>query len=336
MGDAKRGGRGSNGLPACGGLGPVLVGLFLLPVASSAQSLPLLHPMNPMVESRTAVYFQPYLDPSPRWRIHWGVDYASLAEFGLGATRADTSYLLDAELLRLNLAVSRDLGARMFVTGEFWLGGAYPGVLDGFVNWYHGLFGIRFPERENRDPNDFAYRYELPAGRMLRRSPVGLFLGDARIGLGRRHDGEWQSVLTLALPTATGPGGYGRGTVGVGVLNTVRTALTPRLSLEGSANLGFTPRHGELARYQSALGLSLTSGFRWRFWGRLSAFANLYFATPYYHDTQVPALDRYELTMDFGWMFRTRDGREWRIGMTEDLEPSGPAIDLDFRVGGVW
>ncbi len=316
-------------------LAPVLGLLAAWPVSSVAQSLPLLHPLNPMAESRSAVYFQPYLDPSPRWRVHWGLDYASAAEVGLGTSLADTSYLLDAELWRLDFALARDLGARTFVSGEVWLGGAHAGFLDGFIDWYHGLFGIRFPERENRNHNEFAYRHRLPDGRTLRRSP-GVFLGDLWLGIGRRHDAEWQSVLSVTLPTTTGPDGYGRGTVGVSVLNTVRTALTSRLLFEGSANLGFTPRHGELRDYQNSLGLSLTSGFRWRFWGRLSAFANLYLATPYYHDTGVPGLDRKELTIDFGWILRARDGREWRIGMAEDLAPSGPAIDLNFRVGGVW
>jgi hypothetical protein len=79
--------------------------------------------------------------------------------------------------------------------------------------------------------------------------------------------------------------------------------------------------------------LALTSGLRMAVWGRQSLFANLFYHSPYYHDTTLPALDRRELSLDFGWLVQTRAGTEWRIGMTEDLEPGGPGVDLVFRFG---
>jgi hypothetical protein len=45
-------------------------------------------------------------------------------------------------------------------------------------------------------------------------------------------------------------------------------------------------------------------------------------------------LDWRDLSFDFGWILAGTGGRELRIGMTEDLEPGGPAIDLVFRLGG--
>ena len=47
----------------------------------------------------------------------------------------------------------------------------------------------------------------------------------------------------------------------------------------------------------------------------------------------MPPLDRRELSLDFGWILATRAGREWRLGLTEDLEPGGPGVDLVFRLG---
>ena len=72
---------------------------------------------------------------------------------------------------------------------------------------------------------------------------------------------------------------------------------------------------------------------RFRFWGRQSLFANVFYHSPYYRNTTLPALDRKDLELDFGWLLATKGGREWRIGMTEDLQPSGPAIDVIFRLG---
>jgi hypothetical protein len=76
-----------------------------------------------------------------------------------------------------------------------------------------------------------------------------------------------------------------------------------------------------------------TSGFRWRTFGGLWSFGNLYLHSPYYHDTDATQLDRWDLTVDFGWIIRSRSGREFRFGMTEDPWPSGPAIDANFRLG---
>jgi hypothetical protein len=102
---------------------------------------------------------------------------------------------------------------------------------------------------------------------------------------------------------------------------------------EGSFSVGFTPAHGRLPLVQRETFAAASSGLRARVWGRQSLYANVFYHSPYYHDTMLPALDRRELSLDFGWILRTHRGAEWRIGMTEDLEPGGPAVDLVFRLG---
>lgn len=307
-----------------------------LPAVAVAQSLPLLHPVNPVAESRSGLYFQPLLPRQPGWRFALGLDYGSMVELNFGRSLADTAYLLDAEVLRLNLSASRDLSRRTFVTGELALGGSYNGFLDGFLNWYHGLFGIYMPEREGRPKNRYDYRFEPPAGGIVRFPRHGAFLGDVRLGFGIRHGDRGQSVLSVTLPTNTAGSGYGRGTVSVSLLNTIRAQATPRLIYEGSLNAGVTPRHGELRSFEKTAFVMATSGFRWRTIGSVWSFANLYLHSPYYGGTGAGQLDRSELTIDFGWIIRSRRGHEFRFGMTEDLWPSGPAIDADFRLGYAW
>ncbi len=301
-----------------------------------AQSLPLYHSANPAAEARSGLYFQPLVAPAGGWRFQLGVDYASMLEFGLRTSVADTSYLLDAEVLRVNLSATHDLGARGFLVAELPLGGAYPGFLDGFLDWYHGIFGINYPERDARRHNDFGYRYEFPDGRTVRFKARGAALGDARIGLGLRHSARAQSVLSLTLPTSTAGPGFRRGQPSLSLLNTFRVPLAPRLVYEGSINLGYTPRDGRLHSIQERLFFLGTSGARWRTVGSLWSFANLYLHSPYYSGAVARQLDRWDLTIDFGWMIRGKGGREFRFGMSEDLWPSGPAIDANFRVGYAW
>ncbi len=302
-----------------------------LPRIGNAQGLPAYAPVNPIAASRSGVYFQPLVPSGPGWRTWVSLDYASTIEINLGPP--DTLFLLDSELARLDLAVARDLGPRWFALAEASVNAAYGGVLDGFLNWYHGLLGIEVPERETGPDNAFRYDVVLPDGRAVRRASATPYLGDLRLALGRRHGSVAQTVLALTLPTATGPEGYGRGTGSVSLLTTARAAVVKDLVYEGSLGLGYTPASGALAEIQRTTFLAASSGLRWRFWGRLSAFGNLFYHSPYYDRSFLPALDRRELSFDFGWALATAGGTEWRIGMTEDPEPSGPGIDLVFRLG---
>lgn len=295
------------------------------------QGLPELAPLNPMSSSRSGLYYQPFREPSPgHWVAVFAVDYASVIEYNR-LTQAD--YVLDSELLRVSLGLSRDLSPRSFLTLAASVGGAYAGFMDGFLDWYHGALGIRVSERDKRPQDRFLYTVTLPDGNTVSRSRSNFFLEDIRVGVGIRPSRVFQTVLSITLPTSTGPEGYGRGVPSVGVLNTFRSHLDPRLLYEGSLGMGFTPSHGRMPEGQRELFLSATSGLRFRVWRRQSVFANLFYHSPYYHDTSLPALDRRELSLDFGWILETRHGHEWRVGLTEDLEPGGPGVDLVFRLG---
>lgn len=309
-----------------------LLVLLALPEAVPAQGLPPYRPINPVAASRSGLSFEPFRAFRPaRWVADLGFEYASTIEYN---DLPEASFVLDSELLRVRAAVSRDLSPKTFVLAEAELLGAYDGIFDGFLEWYHGLLGIAIPERERRPRNDFLYSADLIGRGPLPREPGALFLGDLRLGVGLRVHSSVQSIVALTLPTTTGPAGYGRGEVSASLLNTGRLPLTPRLRLEGSFSGGYTPSHGPLAEWQHELFLAGSTGLRWRFWGRQSLYGNLFLHSPYYHDTTLPALDRRDFAFDFGWILAGTDGRELRVGMTEDLEPGGPAIDLVLRVGG--
>ena len=324
--------------PGAGQIRPrrVLSGALLLAsfggAPAAAQGLPEFAPINPVAQSRSGLYFQPYREPrSGRLSLEIRLDYGSAIEYDFPQSRP--GYLLDGEFLRLQVAAARDVRPNLFVFGEASLDGGYAGFLDGFLNWYHGLLGLNLPEREARPNDAFAYQLALGNGLTLNRSPSDLFLGDTRVGAGYRWSRALQTAVSVTLPTSTGPDGYGRGTLSVNAVNTARVHLSSRFTYEGSLGLGWTPTNGDLGPYQKTAFISATSGLRFRFWGRSSLFANVFYHSPYYHDTTLPALDRRDLELDFGWLLATKGGKEWRIGMTEDLEPSGPAIDVIFRFG---
>jgi hypothetical protein len=304
--------------------------LVLLPTAATAQGLPAFRPINPVAASRTGLGFEPFRELAPgRWQVDVGVEYASTIESN---QISEASFLLDSELLRARATVHRAFSPRAFLLADVELLGAYDGVLDGFLEWYHGLLGIEIPERERRPKNDFLYAADLPGRSPVLRRPGDLFLGDLRLGAGFRLHPQLQSVLSLTLPTNSGPPGYGREVISASLLNTLRLPLTPRLLLEAGLAGGYTPATGRLEAVQRELFAAGNAGLRWRVWGGHSLFGNLFLHSPYYQDAGIPALDRRELSLDFGWILAGQDGRELRVGMAEDLEPGGPAVDLVFRL----
>jgi hypothetical protein len=315
-------------LPASSGL---LILSCLFASHGSAQGLPSYAPINPVADSRTVLAFEPYRPATQgRWSVGLALDYASSVEY-FQATHA--TYVLDAELLRLRLRVARDLSSSVFVAADAAAQGSYAGFLDGFLNWYHELLGVTLEARELRPNDAFLYQLDMPDGSVHTRRASDLYLGDLHLAAGVRRGPHLQAVASVTLPTSTGPDGYGRGVVGTGLVTTVHVPLARPLIYEGSLGLGYTATHGDLADYQRTTFVSASSGLRWRFWGRQSLYGNLFYHSPYYHDTTIPSLDRRELSLDFGWLLETKRGPEWRVGLTEDMEPSGPAIDLVFRLG---
>lgn len=312
--------------------------LLLLPIAPIAavptalrgQGLPPYLSVNPLLTSRSGVYFQPYVDRTSPWQARVLLDYASAIEL---SSRPGASLLLDAELLRLDATVTRNLGAG-FVGVSAGFNRASGGFLDGFLDWYHRVTGLRVKAREQRPRNQFAYQLELPGVDSMGRAAESGFLGDVRLVGGVRLGAGVQTAVAVTLPTA--PEGYGRRVPSITSLTTFRSRPDRRLLTEWGLGIGYTPTDGMLEGYQRTLFVGANAGVRYRFWGKQAAFVNLFYQSPSYQGTDLRAFDKRELTLDYGFLLKARRGPEWFLGMTEDLEPRGPAIDLSFRIGARW
>lgn len=299
-----------------------------------AQGLPPYASMNPMVYSRTGLATIPYVTPRNGWHLTLLADYASSIEYASDQT---VVFLMDAELLRAEVTLTRDLHPNVFVLVQGSVNGAYDGVLDGFLEWYHNFTGLHVAARELRPKNQFGYELGSPAGATYLFDKSGAFLGDVRLGAGLRHSPHWQSVLSFTMPTGTGPVGFKRGVVTVNASTLLRSDFGKgRFTYEGSLGAGYASAHGDLANVQHTTFLMVSQGVRGRVTGPFHLYANLVYHSALYHDTGTTSLDRRELTIDTGGFFKFKKGPEWILGLTEDLEPSGPAIDVAFRLGVRW
>jgi hypothetical protein len=261
------------------------------------------------------------------------MDYGNVLE---AQTRLDADYLFDAEVMRVDLAVARVVGPWR-LQGTIGVESAQSGALDPFINWWHGIFGFQEGRREERPENEYTYFIEFPDQSRIARPLPGTALGDLRLAASYRHTPDWQTTLVLALPTNGRPDGWGLETVALGAETALRATLIPdRLTWEGSGGIGYTPRAGSLARWQRTWVAAASSGVRLRFWGRQSAYTNLFFHTGPWRGTTLSALGGPDFSIDFGFLFQAGDGPEILAGMVEDLYPYGPAIDLTLRLGVRW
>ena len=304
--------------------------------AATAQSLPLHRSLNPVASSRSGLAVQPYVAFSPsRYRFDVSIEYGNAIEYEVAPSGAPL-YLLDAELMRGTVAYTRELGRRTFAIAQAELVGSYAGFGDGFFDLYHRLISYHQPEREARPSNRFASAIVMADGTTLEPEQTPMSLGDLRATLGFRHSEQQQTALALTIPTATGNGSLGRGTVSVSVVHTLRKELLKDLVFEGTIGAAATPRYGVLSEYQRRLFVSGSTGLRWRLWGGQSVYGYFFAHSPYYRGTGLPSLDRREVTGDFGWISRGADGREWRVGMSEDLGPGDAGIDLTLKVSRTY
>ena len=300
----------------------------------ASQGLPPYASMNPMVTSRTGLATVPYAMPRKGWHLTVLTDYANTIEY---ASDRNVEFLLDAELLRVEATVTRDVGKAAFVMVQGSFNGAYDGFLDGFLDWYHNLTGLYVTAREFRPQNQFGYQLGWPGGSQHVYQKSGGFLGDVRLGAGIRHSSHWQTVVSVTLPVGTGPEGFQRGVATFNASTLLRSEFgNGRFTYEGSLAAGYAKAHGGLADLQHTTFLMVSQGLRGRVAGPFHLYANLIYHSALYHDTQTPSLDGRELTIDTGGFLKFRKGPEWLLGMTEDLEPSGPAIDVAFRLGVRW
>ncbi|MEX1257262.1 MAG: DUF3187 family protein [Gemmatimonadota bacterium] len=309
-------------------------GLGASPAALAAQGLPPYASLNPVVEMRSGLSTLPRLEPGALWHAQVTTDYGSLIEY---TAVTQEKFVLDAEIFSTRVSVARAVGGHGFVLAGITWSQAGDGQLDGLFDAYHDLIGVTVTGRDLRPENDFAYRFAVGQHEFEYEKASG-FLGDLRVGAGLRHHDDWQSVFSVTLPTGTAPDGYRKGVASANLTTLVHRDFgrEARYGYEGTFGVGVTPRRGELQDWQRTTFFLVAQGMRARLLGPLQAYANVVFVTPYYRDTGIPELNLHELTLDLGALVRFAAGPTWLAGMTQDLAPHGPAVDVVFRLGAYW
>ena len=313
---------------------PLLV--VLAAGSASAQDVPPYVPANPVLASRSALYAQPFISRHEGWQLRYVADYYNAVEVSQSADAVLRQTIFDAEVLQGDFWATRDISPRVFVIANLPVRGGYDGVLDGFLNWYHKTIKLAVPARDQLPTNVFQWSFVLPDSTVNRTKP-GTFVGDVRAGVGVRM-GRSELIGTVTLPTATlGDDGWTRHVVGTSIAITTEVVRTSRLVLDAGGSAGFTPTQGALSKYQRSAFVSGLVSTRWQFLGRQSLFGTAWAQSGNWHGTGFAAVDDPVVSLDFGFLLRPwMRGPEVQLGMTQDLAPHGPAMDVGFVLGVRW
>jgi hypothetical protein len=306
--------------------------LLVPPARLGAQvGVPSNEPLNAAVAARSGIFAPAILMPERRWTLAVRGEYGSAIERNV---RSATGYLLDAELLRVQLTAVRGVGHHAFVLAQAGVTGAWAGFADGFFDGYHQVIGFVMPERDARPRDEYAYRLHLPEQNIMWSQPERtLALGDVRLGAGWRPSESAQTMVSVTLPTASRAAPFGRGTVTASVAQSLRGRLGARAAVEGAAAVGFAPRTGPLRPIQrqwTALG---SLGVEVQVTRRLAGYTTLLVHGAAYDHTGLSELDGSAWIADVGMLLGTPGRRRWHVAIAEDLRRNDAGLDLVLKVG---
>lgn len=169
-------------------------------LAEPRLTLPALAP-DPIEPGRTTI----------RARLDWGNDFGWSQQFA-GELPGDRRFLVDGEHRTLDLEIRRGASARLDVGLRVPLRWRGAGLLDGVIDWWHGLtkkLGLPENSRSFFFSNRFRVEGRDAAGRPLAWTETGTALGnveaDARWAIARSASGRARAavVARAMLPTGT-------------------------------------------------------------------------------------------------------------------------------------
>ena len=335
-------GRPPSYIRAAPGTAPALAGtagvflalLFLLPPGAAAQESagPLrTSEQNPLYR----LLYVPETEPAApvregTLRFELSSSYSNILE---ASHRASHAHLFDLEQMTNSLAVrygwtdALEVGARMgWYTG-------WGGFLDPLISGFHNFFGLPNGGRGQRPDGAYVMllehdeleggRFEFdPAERILSLEDFRVF---AKWRLwGGSGDGSLLS-LRAGLRRAAGPIAAGRIAGAVSVHGRLSRGA---VVLHGSGGLALAnppPKLEPLVAPQAAFA---SGTLEYRRWSAVSAMVQVRGSTSYVRGFTGGELKGFPLNIAFGLGGTRAGGWGWQVSFSEDLIPSGPAIDF--------
>ena len=268
-------------------------------------------------------------------RVEFSTSYSSIFEASNGTRHA---HLFDLEQMTNSLAVRYGLSSSLEVAGRVGIYTGWEGFLDPVISGFHDLFGLPTGGRELQPEGQYLLLLEhddLDGGEVdLDSDSRTLSLEEMRLLVKWGFLGDVTSPLAVSLSAglrrAGGPLDAGRLD---GALSLRVRMSRGSLHFHGSSGLVIMNAPAQLAPIAARRALHFSGAFEYAPWSSVSLVAQMSGSTSYLKRINGGELDGVPLNLTLGITGMAGGGWAWQASFTEDLIPSGPAIDFTLDLG---
>lgn len=245
---------------------------------------------------------------------------------------ADDDYTLDAETLELRVHFDHALGRRLALHVELPWRRVSGGSLDGFIDDWHGVFGLPGGSRRRLPEDQLLIQFERGGTTLLRIDESTSGIGDIPVALGYQLRATERSAVsawfTVKAPTGGADDLTGSGAVDVAATLAGQSQLHERWQLFGQASVAWLGEGDLLPELQESYAWTLMGGLSWNAWQALDLTAQVE-ANSRLYDGIDSELDGDALVLTLGGSWRTAGGWRCDVGVSEDLQ-AGASPDIVF------
>ena len=248
----------------------------------------------------------------------------------------NSGYTLDAEVFELRLHFERALGERLAMRVELPWRRLSGGSLDGFVDDWHGIFGLPGGSRRRLPENQLLIEFRENGETLLRYDESVSGIGDIPVALGfQLHASERAALatwLTVKAPTGSADDLTGSGAVDVAATLAGERSLHEHWQLFGQASVAWLGEGDILPERQESFAWTLMGGLTWNAWRALDLTAQGE-ANSAGYDGRGSDFDGVAGVRTFGGAWRTPGGWRFDVGISEDVEAgASPDVVFNFAV----
>lgn len=245
---------------------------------------------------------------------------------------ADGNYTLDAETFELRLHFDHGLSERFALHAELPWRKVSEGSLDGFIDDWHGVFGLPGGSRRRLPEDQLLIEFEQGGATLLGIDESTSGIGDIPVALGYQLYATDSSAVstwfTVKLPTGSADDLTGSGAVDVAATLAAQSRVHERWQLFGQASVAWLGEGDLLPELQESFAWTLMGGVTWNAWRALDLTAQLE-ANSRLYDGIDSELDGDAIVLTLGGSWRTEGGWRYDIGVSEDLQ-AGASPDIVF------
>ena len=246
----------------------------------------------------------------------------------------DGTYTLDAEVFEFRLHLDHAFNQRFAVHAELPWRQVSEGSLDGFIDDWHGVFGLPGGSRRRLPEDELLIEFREGDATLLRFDESASGIGDIPIAVGYQLHATDRTALatwlTVKAPVGSADDLTGSGAVDIAATLSGQSQLHDRWQLFGQASVAWLGEGDLLPELQESFAWTLMGGLSWNAWRSLDLTAQVE-ANSRIFDGLHSEFDGDALVITFGGSWRTVGGWRFDVGVSEDLQ-AGASPDVAFNL----